>query len=327
MAQQGRWQPPAWACMPSKTGELYMDVIKEGQIIESIPVDTKDHILVGRNSAVVDYPIDHPSSSRQHAALVHRQDGSVVLIDINSAHGTFLDSTRIESGEPAVLECGEPFTFGSSSRRYVLRRSQDTGPNPMKMLADGYADEGDDGRAHASQTSSENPSKAGESRRRDRRQFEAATEEDIRRRPTSFSDAPSQYGAATISAPLSAASAAAYVMAHSGIPQGLSLPMTVEQKKKMLWGDKKAAVATVAAPVDAKVGSNRWDAAEFQDKGTQDKFRKLMGVKDEVSQSGPDAAAPSVMKLDQQQRLQNELEREFHEGLRRRGGGTYGLGL
>lgn len=72
---------------------------------------------------VVDIPTDHPSCSRQHCALVHRPDGAIMLVDLDSAHGTFLgDGTRLAANDPAVMEIGKPFKVGGSSRTYIIRK-------------------------------------------------------------------------------------------------------------------------------------------------------------------------------------------------------------
>ncbi len=55
-----------------------------------------------------------------------------------------------------------------------------------------------------------------------------------------------------------------------GGPQG---PMTLEQKKKLLWGKKPD--PEEPAPSTA-FGANRWDTAEFSNAGDKNKFIKLM---------------------------------------------------
>lgn len=136
-----RWVPPSWATAPSQQGILFLDVAKEGQVVESFCVDKQSHYILGRNGAIVDIPIDHPSCSRQHAALVHRADGSVMIIDLKSAHGSFFGQNVIEPDAPVAVESGEPFRFGASSRTYFLRRDAPGPPahssqiNPMKLLA------------------------------------------------------------------------------------------------------------------------------------------------------------------------------------------------
>lgn len=63
--------------------------------------------LIGRDRKIADFPVDHPSCSKQHAVLQYRsmpferngQQGRRTLpyiIDLSSANGTYLNSARIE---------------------------------------------------------------------------------------------------------------------------------------------------------------------------------------------------------------------------------------
>ena len=54
---------------------------------------------------------------------------------------------------------------------------------------------------------------------------------------------------------------------------GPQAPMTLEQKKKLLWGKKP--VPEEPAP-STGFGANRWDTAEFSNAGDRNKFIKLM---------------------------------------------------
>lgn len=123
--------------------------------------------------------------------------------------------------------------------------------------------------------------------------------------------------------------------------------LSVDQKKKLLWGGKKA--ETQVAPPQARYGSNRWDAAEFQSEEDKQKFIKLMGVKGGEAPLGPQPApgptpqgggafnpldagggesqAHVIMKRDEQERLLGQLEKDFQSGVRRLGNRTQGLGL
>ncbi|XP_073150181.1 uncharacterized protein [Henckelia pumila] len=92
--------------------------------------------------------------------------------------------------------------------------------------------------------------------------------------------------------------------------------MSADQKKKLLWGNKKNTKVEESA--------HRWDTTNFGDRERQEKFNKLMGVKgDAIVVNQPDN--PDVEK--QQEQLQLELERQYTAGLRRRDGRTVGLGL
>ncbi|KAL9260281.1 hypothetical protein AKJ16_DCAP04832 [Drosera capensis] len=91
--------------------------------------------------------------------------------------------------------------------------------------------------------------------------------------------------------------------------------MTAEQKKKLLWGNKKA-----NTPEES---SRRWDTALFSDRERQEKFNKLMGVKGEVKVEN----RVEGQDTEKQRELQLDLERQYTAGLRRRDGRTVGLGL
>lgn len=76
--------------MPSTTGT-----------IDKVDVHTSDSwpivasILLTCRLATADAQLEHASISRQHALLCFREDGSAVLMDLDSAHGTFVGSERL----------------------------------------------------------------------------------------------------------------------------------------------------------------------------------------------------------------------------------------
>lgn len=107
--------------------------------------------MIGRDRKVVDLPVDHPSCSKQHAALQYRlvpftrDDGSVgkirvlgpvltsnafltfvgkrvrpYLIDLESANGTFINNKKIDPKKYVELLERDVIKFGFSSREYVL---------------------------------------------------------------------------------------------------------------------------------------------------------------------------------------------------------------
>ena len=50
----------------------------------SVPIDAQPHYLLGRNAEVCDITLSDESCSREHAALVHHEDGRLFLIDLGS---------------------------------------------------------------------------------------------------------------------------------------------------------------------------------------------------------------------------------------------------
>jgi pSer/pThr/pTyr-binding forkhead associated (FHA) protein len=62
------------------------------------PIDLKSQAVfrVGR-SPQSDVQLFHATSSRRHAMLFHHSNGSCYIIDCGSAHGTYVNGTRVES--------------------------------------------------------------------------------------------------------------------------------------------------------------------------------------------------------------------------------------
>jgi hypothetical protein len=88
--------------------------------------------ILGRERKVADLPVDHPSCSKQHAALQYRlvpytrDDGTKgqrirpYIIDLESANGTYVNNVRIEPRKYVELIEKDVIKFAYSSREYVL---------------------------------------------------------------------------------------------------------------------------------------------------------------------------------------------------------------
>lgn len=88
--------------------------------------------MIGRDRAVADLPVDHPSCSKQHAVLQFRfvtkvdefgeKKGSVRLyvMDLESANGTSLNGDEIEGRRFVECREGDLLRFGLSTREYVI---------------------------------------------------------------------------------------------------------------------------------------------------------------------------------------------------------------
>lgn len=97
--------------------------------------------------------------------------------------------------------------------------------------------------------------------------------------------------------------------------------MSTEQKKKLLWGNKKS--------MTPEESGHRWDTALFGDRERQEKFNKLMGVKGEVKveHNLDNEDGSGRLQAEKQKEVQLDLEKQYTAGLRRRDGRTVGLGL
>ncbi|KAI4149794.1 MAG: hypothetical protein LQ340_004436 [Diploschistes diacapsis] len=88
--------------------------------------------LFGRERAVVDFPTEHPSCSKQHAVLQFRyvekksefgdRMGGVrpYVIDLESANGTRVNGERIPDRRFWEVKSGDVLGFGESTREYVV---------------------------------------------------------------------------------------------------------------------------------------------------------------------------------------------------------------
>ncbi|XP_057424091.1 uncharacterized protein LOC130717753 isoform X2 [Lotus japonicus] len=139
------------------------------------------------------------------------------------------------------------------------------------------------------------------------------SKEDLRATKTSGNNVGSDFDAAKV-----AAMRAAELVNKNLVGAGC---LTTDQKKKLLWGAKKS--------TPTEESGHRWDTAMFTDRERQEKFNKLMGVKGEakVEQNSDNNNSNDLLRAEKQKELQQDLEKQYTAGLRRRDGRTVGLGL
>ena len=70
----------------------------------------QEGIQIGRSSDN-DIALRSPVVSRNHARLL-AQAGNIVVIDLGSTNGTFVDGHRLEPGQPEPLHPGSEISFG-----------------------------------------------------------------------------------------------------------------------------------------------------------------------------------------------------------------------
>jgi len=129
-----KYSEPTEARKPKKKWRLY--VFKGSEELPILYIHRQSAYLLGRDRKVADIPLDHPSCSKQHAALQYRlvpftrEDNSqgkrvqLYVMDLNSANGTFVNSNKIESQKFVQLLEKDVLKFGFSSREYVLLHDQ-----------------------------------------------------------------------------------------------------------------------------------------------------------------------------------------------------------
>lgn len=125
-----KYAEPDDAMKPKRRWRLYQ--FKGEKSLPTLYIHRQSAFLMGRDRKIADIPLDHPSCSKQHAALQYRlvpyarEDGSQgrrvrpYLIDLESANGTFVNDVKLEARRYHELLERDVIKFGFSTREYVL---------------------------------------------------------------------------------------------------------------------------------------------------------------------------------------------------------------
>ena len=122
---------PAAAQTTPQAARPRLDVYDGDALVETIRLTEGSHCL-GRDTDACDLPLEHASCSRRHARLAVDARGGVLIEDLGSAQGTFLDgaSTPLAALERVRLKEGASVTFAAGPAA-ALRR---TGPVLRRRL-------------------------------------------------------------------------------------------------------------------------------------------------------------------------------------------------
>ncbi|XP_012526215.1 smad nuclear-interacting protein 1 [Monomorium pharaonis] len=125
-----KYSEPLDAKKPKRRWRLYP--FKGEKALPTLYIHRQSAYLMGRDRKVADIPLDHPSCSKQHAALQYRlisyqkEDGfegrriRPYIIDLESANGTFVNNVKLEPRKYHELLEKDVIRFGFSTREYVL---------------------------------------------------------------------------------------------------------------------------------------------------------------------------------------------------------------
>ncbi|KAL4155115.1 hypothetical protein PRNP1_007229 [Phytophthora ramorum] len=135
------YRTPEWAATPARRNhQAKLRVEKGGECIEEISVGPRSCSVLGRSEELSDVWLQHPSISRQHAAIVHDKRERICLVDLDSAQGTFVNDKEIEPNEPLELKIGDRLKFGASTRTYVFYNVEDNEETMQKEKGAASAD-------------------------------------------------------------------------------------------------------------------------------------------------------------------------------------------
>lgn len=125
-----KYNEPPEARKPVLGWRLY--VFKGKEQLELLHIQRQSCYLIGRDRLVADLAVEHPSCSKQHAAIQYRQvqekdeygtSKPVVkpfIIDLESTNGTKVNDEAIPPARYYELHLNDVITFGLSDREYVL---------------------------------------------------------------------------------------------------------------------------------------------------------------------------------------------------------------
>ncbi|KAJ4365789.1 hypothetical protein N0V83_008410 [Neocucurbitaria cava] len=131
-----KYHEPAEARKPPSSQPWRIFVFKSDDVVDTIEIWQKSCWLLGRSHEVVDYVLEHPSSSGQHAVIQFRYIQKTVeddygvkskrgkvkpyIIDLESSNGTELNGKTVEASRYFELRDKDILKFAGSEREYVV---------------------------------------------------------------------------------------------------------------------------------------------------------------------------------------------------------------
>ncbi|KAK5947973.1 hypothetical protein OHC33_011014 [Knufia fluminis] len=128
-----KYHEPAEARKPPARDAWRMYVFKNDEIVDTIQLSEQSCWLFGREMAVCDIPVEHPSCSKQHAVVQFRyiekrnefgdKIGKVkpYVLDLESSNGTYVNEESIPEAKYVELRDKDVVKFGHSRREYVIQ--------------------------------------------------------------------------------------------------------------------------------------------------------------------------------------------------------------
>ena len=61
---------PPWSCLPQSSPPFYLEVLKEGTIVQNIELIEREYFIIGRHAEAAQILAEHPSISRKHGKKI-----------------------------------------------------------------------------------------------------------------------------------------------------------------------------------------------------------------------------------------------------------------
>ena len=94
-------------------------VEKAGKKIDKLSLQNKSYYTFGKTKGC-DFLLQNPTISRFHSCIYFSSEMEVILIDLNSTHGTILNKDRLESLVEYKINKNDVIQFGTSQRTYTI---------------------------------------------------------------------------------------------------------------------------------------------------------------------------------------------------------------
>ncbi|CAM6083421.1 unnamed protein product [Calypogeia fissa] len=118
---------------PNEMMVPFMTVLKGDSVVESLCLVGQDIFVMGRCSCSADMLVGHATCSRQHVEIqIIHATREILLTDLASAHGTWVDGKRLPSMTPTLMKNSAAFQLGTSKRVYQIdwQPAPDVGIHP-----------------------------------------------------------------------------------------------------------------------------------------------------------------------------------------------------
>lgn len=127
------YSEPGWSQATTKYG--FLEIMKEGKIIEIIPIPCGKKVFTFGRLPENSVPLDHESISRKHAVLQFGPRDSAFIYDLGSSHGTFVNKKQIPAGQYVKIASKNAIIrFGVSSRYYILNLEENANEESTIIL-------------------------------------------------------------------------------------------------------------------------------------------------------------------------------------------------
>lgn len=149
-----KYSEPPEAKVPKKKWRLYP--FKGDEALKVIYLHRQSAYMIGRLTDICEIPVEHPSCSKQHAAIqfravkITKESGRDILsvrpyiIDLESSNGTYLNNSKIEAKRYYELKERDVIKFGFSTREYVVLHDKSDTAEVHKSSSDDEASSDDE---------------------------------------------------------------------------------------------------------------------------------------------------------------------------------------